>query len=429
MRLFAKALLISGLIMVFSFVNVLSFAGEIDILVRKLVDKGILTYGEAQQILTETKEEVRREVAQGTSSTLPAWIQNIKLKGDLRLRYQWDEKQGTNPVNGQDQHRGRIRFRLGAEAKVNDKLKALFGLATGGSDPRSTNETLDNTFETPDIRLDYAMAEWYAAPWATVKVGKLNSVAKQLMVTTDMLWDTDINPEGLSLQFSRDIAAIENLNLFFNTGLWILDEYSNNTDDPFMYYFQPGFQYSFLENNLKLKMACASYFFTNVQGQSLDHSASTNSTTGSPARLMYDFSPTISPSLELGIKKPLLISNIPGVDYAAIFAEGVHNPDPADDHSGWSAGMKLGAEKVSDWGQWQLRYLFKRLERDSWLDTFPDSDAHGGRTDIKGHEVILEYGLGKNTSIGFDWYQIDRIKPTSSGDRSNVFQIDWMMKF
>lgn len=427
MRIVLKALFIISLLVSFSLVSVLSFAGEVDILVKKLVEKGVLTHGEAQQILTETKEEVRREIAEGSSASLPSWLQNIKLSGDLRVRYQWDEKQGTNPVSGQDQHRGRIRFRLGTEAKVNNKLKVLAGLATGGSDPRSTNETLDNSFETPDIRLDYAMAEWYAASWATLKAGKLNGVSKQLMVTTDMLWDTDINPEGLSLQFSKDFAAIENLNLFFNTGLWVLDEYSNNTDDPFMYYFQPGFKYSFLENNLKLKMACAAYFFDNVQGKTLDHSAGSNSTTGTPAGLMYDYN-SVSPSMELGINKPLVLSKIPGVDYAAVFAEGVHNPSPKDDHSGWSAGIKLGAEKIQDWGQWQLKYIYKRLEKDSWLDAFPDSDAHGGRTDIKGHEVILEYGLGKNTSIGIDWYEIDRIK-SSTSDRANVFQIDWMMKF
>jgi len=39
------------------------FAGEIDTLVNKLIEKGVLTPGEAQQIITETKEEVKKETS------------------------------------------------------------------------------------------------------------------------------------------------------------------------------------------------------------------------------------------------------------------------------------------------------------------------------------------------------------------------------
>jgi polyhydroxyalkanoate synthesis regulator phasin len=42
-----------------------AYASEIDILVRKLVDKGVLTPGEAQQVLNETKEEVKINLAKG----------------------------------------------------------------------------------------------------------------------------------------------------------------------------------------------------------------------------------------------------------------------------------------------------------------------------------------------------------------------------
>ncbi|HOU36942.1 MAG TPA: hypothetical protein PK562_06700, partial [Candidatus Omnitrophota bacterium] len=41
----------------------LAFGGEIDLLVDKLVEKGVLTQGEAQQLITETKEEVRQQNA------------------------------------------------------------------------------------------------------------------------------------------------------------------------------------------------------------------------------------------------------------------------------------------------------------------------------------------------------------------------------
>ena len=59
-----------------------SYAGEIEILLQKLVEKGVLTAGEAQQIGTETKEQVKADIAEGKFSSLPAWVQNTKLKGE-----------------------------------------------------------------------------------------------------------------------------------------------------------------------------------------------------------------------------------------------------------------------------------------------------------------------------------------------------------
>ncbi|MFA5437186.1 MAG: putative porin, partial [Candidatus Omnitrophota bacterium] len=91
-----------------------SFAGEIDLLLEKLVDKGVLTGAEAQQVKYETQEQVKKEIATGKSESLPAWIQNIKLKGDLRLRYQYKHEKATNDYN-KDTHLGRVRARLGLE--------------------------------------------------------------------------------------------------------------------------------------------------------------------------------------------------------------------------------------------------------------------------------------------------------------------------
>ncbi|MBN3041031.1 MAG: putative porin [Candidatus Omnitrophica bacterium] len=410
-------LFFAAFVVIFCFYSSQVFAGEVDILVKKLVEKGILTNGEAQQILTETKEEVRKEIAKGTYSSLPSWLQNIKLKGDMRVRYQWEDK-----TSAEDQHRGRIRFRLGAEAKVNDKLKVFAGLATGGDDPRSTNQTLNNTFDTGDIRLDYAMGEWAAAPWATFRAGKLMGIKDQIMRPTDLLWDSDINPEGASILFNKQVW--DNVGLFMNNGVWILDESSGEENDPYMVVVQPGFKVGLGDlgfiGSPTLKMATAWYAIANERGITLDWSARTNSLDAN-GDLLYNYD-AVSPSLQLDIDNPLGAV----VPYASISVEGIHNPDPNDDNNGWAAGIKFGDKKIADFGNWQLAYVYKRLERDAWLDTFPDSDAYSGGTNIKGHEAILSYGIGKNTSIDIDWYTMERIK---GNGRRNVFQVDWNLKF
>jgi len=395
--------------------SALTFAGEIDILVQKLVEKGVLSHGQAQQIITETKEEIRKENAKGTNESLPKWLQNMKLKGDLRARYQWEDK-----TNTEDRHRGRYRFRLGVEGKVNDKLTVAAGLATGADDARSTNQEMTGAFSSKDIKLDYAFAEYLAAPWATLKMGKIASIKDVLFRPSDLLWDSDINPEGLTVQLTKKVN--DNLELFMNDSIWVLDESSSDTSDPFMLAFQPGFNYKISEN-VNLKAGIAGYIFENVKGSSInngkDTTGSYNTTSG--GNLVYNYN-SISPSLELGINEPF--GGL--VPYLGFFGDYVYNPDPGTNNKGYLFGLKFGAKKIVNAGDWQTQYMYRKLEKDAWLDIFPDSDFYGGHTDVKGHEIIFEYGLSKNTSIGLDYYSTERIGADS---QAHVLQLDWMMKF
>jgi hypothetical protein len=398
-----------------------SSAGEIDLLIEKLVEKGVLTHGEAQQIVTETKEEMRTQLAKGKVESLPKWLQNMKLKGDLRLRYQYDEKR-INSKSGR--HRGRIRYRLGLDTKVNDRFQVGAGLASGGDDPRSTNETLKDTFETKRIQLDYAYAAYTAAPWATIYGGKMKR-KPILWAPTDLLWDGDINPEGVALHFEKKINPL----LFFNTGWFVLDadESSGNRGEPWMAYFQPGIEQKF-DDGIKLKGAVTAYII-NTKGWEMDHSDEIN-TTGSPHAYNYD---AVSPAVEVSISDPF--DGL--VPYCALFGEYVTAFDPPRDETGYALGLKFGDKKVKDWGQWQFKYVYRRLERDAWPDFLPDSDAYDGDTNVKGHEFILKYGLAKNVTLGLDYYLMQPIQTLSgvsdhsngSDNKQHLLQVDVVLKF
>lgn len=98
-------------------------AGEVDILVQKLVEKNILTPAEANIILDETKLQVSKDLAQAKSLSVPDWTQRIKWGGDVRYRTQGDwAKKTTNPDTTirDQQWRNRIRGRFYMEGKVND---------------------------------------------------------------------------------------------------------------------------------------------------------------------------------------------------------------------------------------------------------------------------------------------------------------------
>ena len=71
-------------------------------------------------------------------------------------------------------------------------------------------------------------------------------------------------------------------------------------------------------------------------------------------------------------------------------------------------------------------YIDRHLKKDAWIDIFPDSDAYSGHTDVKGHELAFTYGVGKNVTLGIDYYYMERIKGTG---RRHLLQVDWKLKF
>ncbi|MFQ5542785.1 MAG: hypothetical protein ACE5FY_00365, partial [Nitrospiria bacterium] len=59
---------------------------------------------------------------------IPRWVKSFRFKGDFRLRYQHDKKNGEN-----DRNRGRVRARLGINAKVTEDLKVHLVLPAAGT--------------------------------------------------------------------------------------------------------------------------------------------------------------------------------------------------------------------------------------------------------------------------------------------------------
>lgn len=409
----------------------LSYAGEIDILLNKLVEKGILTAGEAQQIKTETREEIRKEVVQGKSESLPQWIQNIKFKGDFRTRYQFKRKRGSS-----DENQGRIRLRQGVEAKVNDKMKVGFGLATGStSDPRSTNITFGGDSTTPasfkSIIVDYAYGQYSPTSWLTLTAGKFKNPIWQ---PSDLLWDGDLNPEGGNFQISYPLSPYTVL--FFNGESFIMGYDSAKGSDTVMWSFQPGIKYNW-QDKVNIRAAVAGYFFSNLKGKGKYAKWATNSV-DSANQYKYNYN-VVNPSIQIGIKDPFADMGIPllakYVPYLSLFGDFAYNPDPETGRGGFDIGMKFGAEKVGALGQWQAKVLFAKLGRDAFLDIFPDSDRYSGKTNMRSLEAELQYGLGKNTFLGIDYYWSRSLSKQTSGATQGSYipeqlvQVDWNLKW
>jgi hypothetical protein len=418
-------------------------ADKFDLLMQKLVERGVLSQEDASQIEKEIEQETAQQktAAKETVATedavvpteegyikVPKWVQNTKLKGDLRLRYQYDDRDG----DGRDErNRGRFRLRLGAETAVTDEVTVGFGFASGGDDPRSTNQTFDDTFSSKNFRIDYAYAQYNPKflPGSEFVGGKFKN---PLWTPKDLLWDGDVNPEGVAGVF--DFALGDTFDLYFTPGFFILDEYSDTDADPFMAVFQLGTKVTFA-NTFDAQIAGTYYYFNNVQGNFFDQGSGTNTLVlqqDGEEGLAYGYD-SIGLGAQVGMGLP-----VDFMPYAAVFGEYIVNIDSDDkyngvknnDDTGWLLGVKFGHQKIGDFGTWQAKYNYRRLERDAWPDFLPDSDFHGGETNAEGHEVEFEFGLLKNLSMALDYYNTKLIDDVDGSDeQEDVFQADLNFKF
>ena len=142
MRKMFVGLLIFGIIGLWIAPPSFATSTSVDALIDKLVEKGILTEKEADSLELEIAGDEKMMREEGFQQGLPEWVKNAKLKGDFLTRYQYERKE----TDADARTRGRIRYRLGLDTKVNDQIKVGLGIASGADDPRSTNQTFTDTF-------------------------------------------------------------------------------------------------------------------------------------------------------------------------------------------------------------------------------------------------------------------------------------------
>jgi hypothetical protein len=305
-------------------------------------------------------------------------------------------------------------MRLGFVTEVTDKIHVGFGLATGGNNPRSTNQTMVNSFDTPDSRVDYAYASYTPWDWLTLMGGKFKN---PIWRTSGLLWDRDIRPEGVTAILKRKAGS--DVDLFLITGFWIIDESSGNENDPIMFVAQPGYKLK-LGKNVYFKNAATLYQFSNVEGTMLDYSSGTNTLTRRGV-LRHDYD-AIGATGELGFK-----TDFDYIPFFALFSEYITNRKANDSDDGYLVGLKFGDKKVKVRNQWQFKAMYRRLERDAWLDCFPNADAYSGGTNIKGYNAGIKYGLTKNVIFDLNYFYMKRITGRSMSDE--VLQVDLNFKF
>jgi len=308
----------------------------------------------------------------------------INFQSDVRLRYQYQDKEGSVP-----RARGRVRFRLRGDVQVNDSMSAGFRLATGSDDPTSTNQTLQRSFSTHDMRFDYAFIK-YSAEGMGLLGGKFTN-SSLLWTPSDLIWGGDVNPEGIALSY-------KNQGLFLNSGILVLDE-QGGTKDPLMYVAQAGKTFD-LDWNISANAAVTYYGFENVKGGApLPKASKTNATDNNTGNLIYDYN-----AIAAGLSLNLDYTFIDGIRLSGEF---ITNPDSND--TGYLAEVSLN-DLIYEKLPWRLTYGYRRLENDAWIDTTQDGSAYGGKTGIEGSKASFSVDVARNTTLSavyFDMHSLD----------------------
>ncbi len=391
----------------------------VDALVQKLVEKGILTNQEATQIKGEISSDEEKAQKASFKSQLPGWVSNIKVGGDFRLRDQWEKKQVNGSTN-YARNRVRIRARVNFEDQINDKVKAIIGIATDGGSARSNNETLGGNSSSLDdfgkagVTLNKAYAIYTPNAYVTLKGGKMDN---PLWEPGTMLWDPDITPEGGSIELQK---KLNNYATAFSTDtVFVLHDSAPSSitrTNPYMLALQGGIRGDLTEK-IYYKTAATWYDINNPSHIMFTNNSGTNTPgaiTGGTG-LAYNYRAIVG-AAELGMNDPFgeLLPPSIYIPQAGVFGEYANNPSLSKNNSAWMMGAYMGNPSINGWGTWKLKSFYKVVERDSWLDSILSDDFYGGDSSAAGWQNEIDIGLAKNVYLTVMYYHTHVYKPFSS---------------
>lgn len=272
-----------------------------------------------EMVRKQIKEELRNEVLTqakqegwATPNQVPEWTQRIKLKGDIRGRYEGvyypdgneiysSDRIDFNAINtssplalvhsnnsvhnnipyydaDQNRERMRLRARLGVDADLGEGFSTGMRIATGsGSDPVSTNQSLGASggdFSKYQIWLDRAFIHWDAIKdkemGLTLDVGRFDNP----FFATDLIWDDDLGFDGLAVtgryRVEKGLTPFAAVGAFpiYNTALNFSSNQAEKTasHDKWLYGLQAGTDWQ-PHKNTGLKFGAAYYHFKNISGK------------------------------------------------------------------------------------------------------------------------------------------------------------------
>ncbi|MBC7367920.1 MAG: putative porin [Undibacterium sp.] len=180
-------------------------------LIDLLVKKGIVNDQEAEDLRVALVKDFAANTSAGKLN-LSSSLVEFKLSGDLRMRYESNAQvpelaTGAAPLVNETS-RQRFRFRFNGDVILQKGWNAGFALETGQSND-SANQTFTSAADDYGVYVARAYVGWSPnTNWSFV-LGK----QKNPFYTTEMRWDADISPQGVSELYKYFIGAKDTFEL------------------------------------------------------------------------------------------------------------------------------------------------------------------------------------------------------------------------
>ncbi len=353
-----------------------------DAIIDKLVEKGILTVKEANDLREESDKGYNQ--AYQVKGGMPDWISSLKINGDVRGRFE-----GFYTEEIADRLRYRYRLRLGMVATFREQFEVGLRLTSGeapntfGGDPISDNTTLTGNGSKKYVYLSQVYAKWTPINNQTAAMSFSLGKMENPFGWSDMLFDPDYSPEGLSQQFAFNLNDKHSLKL--NMGEFALAEIGNSSNDPFLLGVQtrwdaawtPKWSSSTGVGALWITDArnLRAYDYT-MAGVADTYKANTPDVNyGNSRNPTYGYlSNGMQPIVAEG-SLTYTVSSFPaynGPFPIKVGGEYMNNLEADRMNEGYWVGVTFG--KSGKKGTWDVSYRYKELQGDAWFEELVDSD-------------------------------------------------------
>ena len=416
-----------------------AFAQDSGPLIDKLVKKGILTDQEGEDLRADLQKDF------GTSSAgklnLSSALTEFKIGGDARVRY--EQRGGSNAANGDEGSRSRFRdrLRLALSGKMQDGWFFGTRLETGTGN-RSTNNTMGDTTNSPFAKGGNSALQvgqvYIGRNWDDYTFTAGRFAAPQ--VTTPMLWDDDINPEGFAEQWKHESG---NVTWIASAGQYVYDNRSTTNaigaggagTDTFMFVEQFGAKYKFSATK-SIQVLPTLYSYTGNTGDFTPATTTNNAALRTSGLTVVD----------IPVEYSFSLFNLP----AKVWVDAAMNLDSSErcqaagfasakgDNKAYQVGFGLGQTKAK--GDWEARAFYQSVEAFALDPNLVDSDLFDSRTNMQGYGLSLAYVVANGVTTKITYASATRLNDNlatyGAGDIStanladyNLLQLDLSVKF
>lgn len=324
-----------------------------------------------------------RQGLKEASSQIISQSDRLQFYGDFRYRLQRRQEEGKKARAFQH----KFRLRVGFEKMLTSHW-GLGAMLQTTEDPRSSSIDFEDFFENKPIYIGLAYFI-YSKRWPQanlrLEIGKTDNPFENVG-SSEILWDTSINPEGLSIYY--DYGPI-----YVRGGAYLLDErfrnrHGINQRDVNAFGLQLG--QDLRTSVWRLHYGIGALFFRGVKGLDVDDTwegdAQGNSVNNED-EFSYDYR-NYEAYAELRRRLPLSIE-------IGVFSHYVQNMSATKYDQAYRFGLSLKYQDID------MYYARTRVEADAVFGAMTDSTPARGGTNYLAHDWSIEYDLNSFVNFRF----------------------------